>query len=83
MGVVRKINDRHTRAVAEVLEVMMRKTASGRIPALLIIAEEVGNPRPLFGMVGRFRADPTRAIGHLAVMKSKITELAANEAPDV
>lgn len=83
MGVVRKITDRHARAVKEALEVMMRKNRLGRIPAFLFIAEEIGNPHPLLGMVGRFRTDPSRAIGHLAVMKAKVIELAANDAPDV
>lgn len=61
----------------------MKKNQEGRLPALLFIGEEVGNPQPLYGIVGRFRADPARAIGLLAVMKRKVTDYAADLAPDI
>lgn len=61
----------------------MAKHRAGKLPSLLFIGEELGSSRPLYGMVGRFRADPTRAIGHLAVVKRKVTEIAAEHGPEV
>jgi hypothetical protein len=83
MRVVRSIGEAHQKIVAEMLEVMMAKNAAGRLPSLIVIGEEVGNPRPLYGVVGRVRSDPERAIGLLAVVKQKLTEYAADMAPDV
>lgn len=83
MTVVRKLVDPHTTKVGAALETMLKKNRAGRIPSLIFIAEEIGNPNPLYGIVGRFRAEPLRAIGHLAVMKAKVTEFAADSAPDL
>lgn len=83
MGVVRKFRDPNGERVGVALEILMAKHKAGKLPALLFIGEELGTARPLYGMVGRFRADPTRAIGHLAVVKRKVTEIAADHAPDV
>lgn len=80
---VRKFVDPHTKKVAAALEIMIQKNKAGRLPSLLFIAEEVGNPMPLYGIVGRFRSDPTRAIGHLAIMKQKVTLFAAEGSPDI
>ena len=68
--------------VEAVLEDMLARTKEGRLPALLFIAEEIGR-QPVYGIVGRFRADPARAIGHLAIMKAKVIDFAADEAPDL
>lgn len=83
MGVVRKLTDPNNKRVGVALEILMAKHKAGRLPALLFIGEELGSSKPLYGMVGRFRTDPTRAIGHLAVVKRKVTEIAADHAPDV
>lgn len=83
MAVVKGINDPHVRRVAAALELMMRKNKDGRLPSLLFIAEEIGNPQPVYGIVGRFRADPARAIGHLAIMKEKVIDFAADQAPGI
>lgn len=82
MAVVR-ISDPHGKRVAAALEVMLRKNREGRLPSLLFIAEEVGKTQPVYGIVGRFRADPARAIGHLAIMKAKVTDFAADSAPEI
>lgn len=83
MAVVRRIGEAHQRNVAEMLEIMMKKNAAGRLPSLIVIGEEIGNPRPLYGMVGRVRSDPERAIGLLAVVQRKVTEYAAELTPDL
>jgi hypothetical protein len=83
MAVVRKIGDAHAKRVGEVLEMMLRKNRAGRIPGFILIAEELGNPQPFYSLVGRFRTDPLRAIGHLAVMKRKVSALATELAPDL
>lgn len=77
MTAVRKIADAHTRKVAEALEILVKMNNEGRLPSLLFICEEVGSATPLYGMVGRFRSDPVRAIGHLAVVKRRVLGLAA------
>lgn len=61
----------------------MAKNQAGRLPSLLFIGEEIGNPDPLYGLVGRFRTDPHRAIGQMAVMKRKLILFAADSAPDI
>lgn len=53
------------------------------MPSFLFIAEELGRNEPRYGIVGRLRADPLKAIGHLAVMKTKVTDYAADLAPDI
>jgi hypothetical protein len=83
MGVVRKFCDPNDKRVGVALEILMAKHKAGKLPALLFIGEELGTARPLYGMVGRFRADPTRAIGHLAVVKRKVIEMASDGAPEV
>lgn len=83
MAVVRNIADPHVKKVAAALEIMMKKNREGRLPSLIFIAEETGNPQPLYGIVGRFRSDPARAIGHLAIMRDKVTDFAADMAPDI
>jgi hypothetical protein len=80
---VRRISDPHTRRVGAVLEDLLRRNRAGQLPSLLFIAEETGKAQPLYGIVGRFKADPARAIGHLAIMKVKVTEYAADELPDI
>lgn len=80
---VRTINAQHEEKVAAALEAMLKKVRAGRMPSLLFIAEEVGRSKPVYGMVGRFRADPARALGHLAIMKVKVTEYAADESPSI
>lgn len=82
MEVVR-INDPHHERVGEALEIMMKKHKAGRLPSLVFIAEEIGNPQPIYGIVGRFRSDPARAIGHLAIMHDKVTDFAADTTPDL
>lgn len=83
MTVVRKIGDAHSRRVGEVLDMLAKKNREGRLPGFIVIAEELGNPQPFYGVVGRLRADPLRAIGHLAVMKRKVAKFAADIAPDL
>lgn len=79
---LRGISDHHIKRVEAVLEDMLRRNRAGRLPSLLFIAEEIGKPDPLYGIVGRFRSDPARAIGHLAIMKVKVAEFAADQLPD-
>lgn len=82
MNEVRRIADQHGNKVTAVLEALLQKSRDGRIPSFTFVAEELGNPQPLYGVVGRHRADPVRAIGPLSVMKAKLIELAADSAPD-
>lgn len=79
---VRQIGDPHGKKVAAVLEAMLEKTRAGKMPSLIFITEEAGR-QPRYGMVGRIRSDPAKVIGHLAVMKRKMIDLAADEAPDL
>jgi hypothetical protein len=83
MGELRSISGPHATKVGEALELMMKKHKAGRLPALLFIAEEIGNPHPIYGIVGRFRDDPAKAIGHLAIMEKKVRDFAAELAPDI
>lgn len=80
---VRRIEDRNVAKVAAVLEEMLEMTRAGRMPSLLFIAEDSGRGEPRYGVVGRFRADPVKALGHLVVMKEKLTDFAADQAPDL
>lgn len=80
---VRNISDPHNAKVGRALELMMEKHRAGRLPSLILIGEEIGNPQPVFGVVGRARADPARAIGHVAVLKRKLVDFAASQAPDI
>lgn len=77
---LRSINERHLARVAAVLEDMLARTKAGKLPSLIFIAEEDGGAEPVYGIVGRLQADPVRAIGHLAIMKSRVIDLAAEGA---
>lgn len=83
MAVVRRFVDPHAKLVGEALEILMKKHREGRLPSFLFITEEVGNPKPLYGLVGRFRSDPAKAIGHLNIMREKVTDFAASQAADL
>ena len=74
---------RSSEKIGLALEVLLRKHGAGRLHSLMFIAEEIGNPKPMYAIAGRFRDDPTKAIGHLAIMKEKVTEYAADLAPDI
>lgn len=80
---VRRIEDPHAKKVAEVLEAMLVRAKAGRVPSLLVIMEEGGSSKPRYCVVGRFRADPARALGHVTVMREKLTELAFDQAPEI
>lgn len=80
---VRQLPDPHREKVEAALLMMLKRTREGRIPSFLFIAEQVGSSQPLYGIVGRFRDDPARAIGYLAIMKEKVTAYAADLAPDL
>lgn len=80
---VRRIEDRNVAKVAAVLEEMLAMTRRGLMPSLLFITEDAGRGAPRYGVVGRFRADPVKALGHLAVMKEKLADFAASHAPDI
>lgn len=80
MGLSR-INDPHAARVVAVLRKWLAKAESGEVPSVLLIAEEVGQKQPVFNIAGRFRADPSRAIGPLAVAKLKVTDYAADLSP--
>lgn len=82
MNEVRRIADPHGMKVTAVLEALLKKARDGRLPSFTFVAEELGNPNPLYGVVGRHRTEPARAIGPLAVMKAKLIELATDSAPD-
>lgn len=76
---VSRILDPHAKKVAAVLEDMLARTRAGRIPSLLFIAEELGQYR--YGMVGRFRSDPAKAIGHLAMLNERVIDFASTITP--
>lgn len=75
---IRQINDPHTSKVVAVIEDMLEMAKEGRMPSLLFIIEETGRSQPHYGIVGRYRSDPAPAIGHLAIMKAKVTDFAAD-----
>lgn len=79
---VRNINEPHARKVAAVLRELLRKADAGRLSSLEFIAEEEGRKQPLEGIVGRFRQDPHRVIGHLEVMKTKLAGFAVEQEQD-
>jgi hypothetical protein len=79
---IAKFDNPHAEKVAAVLEEMLKRTRAGKMPSLLFIAEEVGR-EPRYGLVGRFRSDPAKALGHVTVMKEKLTDFAADHAPDI
>lgn len=83
MGSVVRIGDSNAAKVAAVLEEMLKMNKAGRMPALLFIAEDSGRRQPRYGVVGRFRGDLVKALGHVVVMKEKLANLAADEAPDL
>jgi hypothetical protein len=69
--------------VVAVLEEMLVKARAGKAPGLLFVMEESGRKEPRYCVVGRFRADPARALGHVVVMKQKLTDFAADQAPEI
>lgn len=79
---LRRITDPHAGRVAAVLRKWLEKAEAGQVPSVMVIAEEVGTAQPIYNIEGRFRSDPARAIGPLAVMKAKVTDFAADLAPD-
>ena len=79
---LRSINDPHARRVVAMLRAWLAKAEAGRVPSVALIAEELGAAQPTFNIAGRYRADPARAIGPLAVMTRKVTDFAAERAPD-
>lgn len=83
MGSVVRIGDSNTAKVAAVLEEMLEMTKAGRMPSLLFIAEDSDRGEPRYGVVGRFRGDLVKALGHMVVMKEKLADLAADETPDL
>jgi hypothetical protein len=83
MAVVQRIADAHGKKVEEALQVMLKKNREGRLSSLLFIAEEIGTDAPIYGLVGRFRREPSRAIGHLAILKVKLAAYAAESMPDL
>lgn len=80
---VREFRNPQVERVAAVLEELLKRARAGRLPTFLYIAEEIGMAAPRYGMVGRFRADPAKAIGHLAIMQEKVTDFAASQAADL
>lgn len=80
---VRRFENPHVKRVEAVLEDMLKRTRAGRIPSVLFIAEEIGRAQPHYGIVGRFRADPAKAIGHMAIMTAKVTDFAADQVPSI
>lgn len=81
-GDVRRIENPHAKKVVAVLEGMLERARAGFIPGLLFVAEDTGRPDSRYGIVGRFRSDPAKALGHALVLKEKLTDFAAEEAPD-
>jgi hypothetical protein len=80
--VVKNINDPHAQRVVAVLEVLLKKARAGQLPSFGFFGEETGRRQPIDGVVGRFRQDPHRIIGHLEVMKAKLTDAAVERAYD-
>lgn len=80
---VREFKDPHADKVAAVLEELLERTRAGRMPGFLFIADEIGRRTPRYGMVGRFRVDPAKAIGHLTIMREKVADFAASQAADL
>lgn len=80
---IRSINDPHTRRVVAVAEDILMRAKAGRLPSLIVIAEELGKQHPHYVIVGRFRSQPVPAIGHLVVMKEKVADFAATQTPDL
>lgn len=83
MAVLREFKDPHVAKVEAVLEELLKRARAGRMPSFLFIAEEVGRGAPRYGLVGRFRSDPAKAIGHLNIMRVKVTDFAASQAADI
>lgn len=73
---VRPLVDPHVKQVTAVIEELFER--AGRIPGLILIVEEIGRNEPRYCLVGRFRSDPAKAIGHLAIMQQKVTDFAAD-----
>lgn len=83
MAVVRRIGDAQGKRVEAALELMLKKCRAGTLPSLIIVGEETGAMQPLMAVVGRYRSDPARAVGHVAIMKKKLIAWAADLAPDL
>lgn len=77
-----KLEDVHRRAVAEVVDDIANFVRTEGASSLIFLIESPRRRRSLTGVVGRFRADPRRAIGELAVLKSELVQFASNEFTD-
>lgn len=72
---VRRINGPHEKKVVAVIEELLDFARTHGVIAFQFVAEVPGRRTPLEGVVGRYRADPARLIGELAVVKSNLVQM--------
>jgi hypothetical protein len=75
---VAKIGAAHAPRVAAVLEELLAQARAGELISLAFLAETTGR-EPIAGIVGRYREEPTRALGEMAIMKAKLARYAASQ----
>lgn len=62
------------RAVLRLLE----RADKGRLVSLMYVAEDLDEDEPVAALSGRYKADPAKALGELAVMKVRLARHIAN-----
>lgn len=79
MHLVQRITATHGRKIVAVLEDLLDRARGGQLTSLAYVAEELDQGDSLLGVVGRFRDEPTKLIGELAVMNVKLAKYATTK----
>lgn len=74
---VTKISAAHGPKVVEVLEELLVLAHRGELVSMAFLAEQLGLQEPVCGVVGRYRDDPAKLLGEMAVMKTQLARFAA------
>lgn len=73
------VNQPHSESVRKAVERLLERLDSGRLVALMFVVEDLDEDEPVAGMAGRYRADPAKALGELAVMQTRLSRHIANQ----
>jgi hypothetical protein len=81
MGVT-KLAEVRAQKVVDVLEALLDRAHAGELISLAFLAEQTDGD-PISGLVGRYRAEPERALGELSVMKTRLAGYVASQRDDL
>jgi hypothetical protein len=62
---------------------LLERLESGRLASLMFVAEDLDEPEPVAGLAGRYKADPAKALGELAVLQTRLARHIANRRSDL